>query len=68
VDELIEVQWRAEDEYGNEIESLGEIGLEHPAGGQLVGVSRFRIGLPGAYTIGVTASDGVGSVRTTLEI
>lgn len=68
VDELIEVQWTAEDRFGNAIESAVELTLDLPNGAQLVGVSRVRFGLPGRYTIGAIVSDGTNTIRKNLDL
>ena len=68
VDELVEVQWTAEDEYGNSIDDGIGFELSLPQSGQAVGASRFRIGLPGRYVIGVTLSDGSTEIARDLEV
>jgi hypothetical protein len=68
VDELIEVQWSAEDGFGNPIENGIDVELALPDGGQLVGASRFRLALSGVFNIGVMVTDGVVVIRRTMEL
>ena len=68
VDELIEVQWAANDRFGNAIETGVTLTLDIPQGGQLVGSSRVRFSIPGRFTVGAIVSDGVATRRQNLDL